>query len=110
VARLCGDEHNTVGAAGTVDSSGRGILHYVDALNIVDVYVLKGVLHLEAVDNVEGLSALSNRRTTAHGDVDVGTRRTALLYNLHTGSLTGEGLGSSGYWRRGQFLGSHGNR
>ena len=92
LAGLRGDEDDAVRALRTVDRGGRGVFQDVDRGDVVDVDVLKTVLHGEAVDDVERGGRLRDRRTAADGDVDVGARRTALRYDVHTGGLTREGL------------------
>ena len=82
----------TIGTSSTINSCSRSILHHVDGLDIVDIHISQTIFHLETIHDVEWLGTLCDRRTTTYSNVDIGTWRTTLGNDVHTGSLTCQSL------------------
>ena len=89
---LCSNKDYTIGTSSTINSCSRSILHHVDGLNIVDIHISQTIFHLETIHDVEWLGTLGDRRTTTYSNVDIGTWRTTLGNDVHTGSLTCQSL------------------
>ena len=91
----------TIGTSSTINSGSRSILHHIDGLDIVDIDISQTIFHLETIHDVERLGALCDRRTATHCNVDIGTWRTTLGNDVHTGSLTCQSLSG----RSGRYIG-----
>ena len=108
LAALGGDEDYTVGTLGTVDGCGGSVLKDVDGFDVADIDHLEGVVHGEAVDDVERAGGLGDGSTAADGDVDVGTGSSALGDDVDAGRLACKGLGRRGDGYLGEVVARYG--
>ena len=98
-ALLGGYQHHAVGGAGTVNSTGRGILKHLDGLDIAGIQVVDTTGDGHAVHNVNRVGGVDGTHTT-DADAGAGARLTGSGSNGNTG---GEALKGIVHARRGRY-------
>ena len=96
-AALGGDDHHTVGGAGTINGGRGGIFQHVNALDIVGVDIVQRA-HVHAVHDVERLRIVEGADTADH-DAGAGAGGATVGNDVNAGDLALEGLADGGVAR-----------
>ena len=103
-----GDEDDTVGAAGTVDGGGGGVLEDVHALDVTRGDVGEGSHERHAVEDDERVVGGGQGTLAADADLHRGTRLGVRLGHLDTGDAAFEGAGDITGGNRAEVITAHG--
>ena len=105
-ALLGGYQHNAVGGAGTVNSTGGGVLEHLDGFDIAGIQVVDTAGDGHAVHNVNRVGGVDGTHTT-DADAGAGARLTGSGSNGNTGGKALEGVIHTRRSRYTQRLGVH---
>jgi len=90
-----GNQHNTIGTTGTVNSVGCGVFQHTDAFDVLGIDRRHTAIKRSSVHNVQGSITGAHRADTANTDCSCVAGLTATGVNcLYTCNLAGQGIGN----------------